>query len=295
MKVTYRWLKEYVDIDWEWPELVERLTMSGTEMETVDDLAARFQGVVVGGVLEVSPHPNADRLSVCRVDLGSAEESTIVCGAPNVAARQRVPVVLPGSQLPDGTAIRRTKIRGIESAGMICSEVELGLGDDSSGIMVLPEACQIGADFASQVGLDDAVIEFEVTPNRPDCLSVVGLAREVGALNGARLRLPEVSVAEAGEAAAASAGIDIEDPVGCPRYAGRVIRGVRVGPSPGWLRHRLLAIGQRPINNVVDATNFVMMELGQPLHAFDLQRLVEGRIVVRRARAGEHLETLDGE
>ena len=294
MKITYNWLKEYVDFDWDWRELVERLTMSGLEMETALDLGERFQGVVVGRVTEVSPHPNADRLSVCRVDLGDASPETIVCGAPNVAAGQLVPIIRPGFQLPTGTDIRRTRIRGVESAGMICSEVELGLGEDAEGIIVLPDTCQIGAPFAPQTGLDDIAIDFEVTPNRPDCLSVVGIAREVGALAEVELRVPSATVHESGEPASVAAAIEIEDPEGCPRYAGRVIRGVRVGPSPDWLRHRLLAVGQRPINNVVDATNLVMLELGQPLHAFDLERLDQRRIVVRRARPGEHLRTLDG-
>jgi len=294
MKITYNWLKEYVDFDWDWRELVERLTMSGLEMETAVDLGERFRGVVVGRVTEVSPHPNADRLSVCRVDLGDAAAETIVCGAPNVAAGQLVPVIRPGFQLPNGTDIRRTRIRGVDSAGMICSEVELGLGEDAAGIIVLPDSCRIGAPFAPQTGLEDIAIDFEVTPNRPDCLSVVGIAREVAALAETELRMPPAVVHENGTPASDAAAIEIEDPEGCPRYAGRVIRGLRVGPSPDWLRHRLLAVGQRPINNVVDATNFVMLELGQPLHAFDLTCLDGRRIVVRRARPGERLRTLDG-
>jgi len=294
MKITYNWLKEYVDFDWDWHELVERLTMAGLEMETTVDLGERFDGVVVGRVTEVAPHPDADRLSVCRVDLGEAPPETIVCGAPNVAAGQLVPVIRPGHQLPDGTDIGRTRIRGVESAGMICSEVELGLGENADGIIVLPETCQVGAPFDRQTGLDDIVIDFEVTPNRPDCLSMLGIAREVGALAQTELRVPSAAVQESGENAAAAAAIEIEAPDDCPRYAGRVIRGVRVGPSPDWLRHRLIAVGQRPINNVVDATNLVMLELGQPLHAFDLQRLDQQRIVVRRARPGERLQTLDG-
>ncbi len=293
MKITYNWLKEFTEVPWAWPELIERLTMTGLEREGVTDLGSRYQGLVVGLVLERQPHPNADRLSVCQVDLGGSI-ATIVCGAPNVAAGQKVAVILPGGELPDGTKIRRSKIRGVESAGMICSQAELGLGSDSGGILVLPDELEAGAPFAAQVGLDEVVLDFEVTPNRPDCLSLLGLAREVRALTGHPLRLPDHQVAESGPPTAASAAVAIEDPQGCPRYVARVIRNVHIGPSPLWLQHRLRALGMRPINNVVDATNLVMLELGQPLHAFDLGRLAESRIVVRRARAGEQLETLDG-
>ena len=295
MKITLNWLREYVDVDWDLPELVERLTMSGLEYEAVEDLGEHFGGVVVGAVLSRAQHPNADRLSVCEVDLGAGDPSTIICGAPNVDAGQRVAVVTPGQRLPDGTEIRTAEIRGVTSNGMICSEVELGLGDDASGILVLPDSFRVGAAFAAAAGLDDVVIEFEVTPNRPDCLSLVGIAREVGALNGAALRLPfPDDMGESGDPAADTARIDIEDAGDCPRYAGRIIRGVSVGPSPAWLQNRLRAVGLRPINNVVDVTNFVMMELGQPLHAFDLAHLRESRIVVRRARTGERLTVLDG-
>ena len=294
MKISLKWLREYVDVDWDVRELVERLTMAGLEEESVEDLGASLSGIVVGKVVEREQHPNADRLSVCRVDVGEAAPRTIVCGAPNVAAGQTVPVVLPGSQLPDGTAIGKAKLRGVASEGMICSQVELGLGDDSSGIMVLPDAWPAGAPFARAAGLDDVVIDFEVTPNRPDCLSLVGIAREVAALSGKPLRLPEASLAEGGPAVDSVTRVDIEDPDACPRYVARVLRGVRVGPSPAWLQDRLRAVGQRPINNVVDVTNFVMLELGQPLHAFDLHRLAGERIIVRRARGGETLRTLDG-
>lgn len=293
MKITYNWLKEFTEVPWPWPELVERLTMTGLEREGVEDLGSRYQGLVVGQVLERQPHPNADRLSVCQVELGGMVQ-TIVCGAPNVAAGQKVAVILPGHELPDGTKIRKSKIRGVESAGMICSQAELGLGSDGEGILVLPDELQAGAPFASQVGLDEVVLDFEVTPNRPDCLSLLGLAREVHALTGGPLRLPPHQVTESGAPTAQSAAVAIEDPEGCPRYVARVIRGVRIGPSPLWLQHRLRALGMRPINNVVDATNLVMLELGQPLHAFDLGTLAQSRIVVRRARAGETLETLDG-
>ena len=293
MKITYNWLKEYIDFDWDWSELVERLTMSGLELEAAEDLVQRYAGVVVGRVVERRDHPNADRLSVCRVDIGGAEQ-TIVCGAPNVAAGQKVPVILPGHSLSAGGEIKKTKIRGVESAGMICSEVELDLGDDASGIMVLDAAADVGACFAEYIGLADVLIDFEVTPNRPDCLSLVGIAREVGALTGAPLRLPPRDLQETGPPTADAVAIEIAASDLCPRYVGRVVRGVQVGPSPAWLQNRLQAVGQRPINNIVDIANYVMLEWGQPLHAFDLARLEEARIVVRRARRGETLETLDG-
>ena len=197
MKITYNWLKDYIDFAWDHAELVDRLTMSGLERESVEDLGKRYRGVVVGEVLECVRHPNADRLKVCKVGIGSSAH-TIVCGASNAAAGKKVPVILPGHSLPDGTLIGKSSIRGVESAGMICSEVELDLGSDASGIIELPPEMKTGKSFASQMGLDDVVIDFEVTPNRPDCLSVFGIAREVGALADAGLKLPPHSVAETG-------------------------------------------------------------------------------------------------
>ncbi|MCH2660423.1 phenylalanine--tRNA ligase subunit beta, partial [bacterium] len=293
MKITCNWLKDYVDYSWDWPELVERLTMAGLEYEGVDDLGKRLDGVVVGRVEACRPHENADRLTVCEVDVGSAV-NTIVCGAPNVAAGQTVAVALPGCTLPGGLVIKKAKIRGVESRGMICAEDELGLGDDHDGIMVLEDTLEIGSPFAAAVGLDDVIIYFEITPNRPDCLSLFGIAREVQVLTGNPLRAPQFALAESGVPTAEEVQIDIDVPDDCPRYVGRVVRGVKVGPSPTWLQRRLQAVGQRPINNIVDITNFVLLELGHPLHAFDLAKLDEKRIVVRRARGGETLETLDG-
>ncbi|MEE2658104.1 MAG: phenylalanine--tRNA ligase subunit beta [Candidatus Latescibacterota bacterium] len=293
MKITRDWLRDYVDYPWDVAELVDRLTMAGLEEEAVDDLATGLDGVVVGLVLSRHPHPNADRLSLCQVDIGDSKPSAIVCGAPNVATGQKVAVILPGSRLPDGREIRRTTIRGVESAGMICSEVELGIGADASAILVLPDSYEVGSPFAPQAGLDDVLIDFEVTPNRPDCLSLLGIAREVAALGGGTLQPPKTLVEENGEKAADLARIDIGDAGGCPRYVGRVIRGVTVGPSPKWLQNRLRAVGQRPINNVVDVTNYVMLELGQPLHAFDLNKLEGRRVIVRRAHAEVRLITLD--
>ena len=293
MKITYNWLKEYVDFAWDWPELVERLTMVGLEFEGVEDLGARYEGVVIGRVNTCCPHENADRLTVCQVDVG-AGVNTIVCGAPNVAAGQTVAVALPGTTLPGGMQIKKAKIRGVASEGMLCAEDELGLGDNHDGIVVLDENLPVGTSFAAATGLGDVVIDFEVTPNRPDCLSLLGIAREVHALTGNPLHFPNAQVPESGPATAEDVRIDIEAPDDCPRYVGRVVRGIEVGPSPQWLQRRLQAVGQRPINNIVDITNYVLLELGHPLHAFDLHALDQRRIIVRRARSGETLETLDG-
>ncbi|MFT5374741.1 MAG: phenylalanyl-tRNA synthetase beta chain [Candidatus Latescibacterota bacterium] len=293
MKITTNWLGDYIDYSWDWRELVERLTMAGLEFEGVDELGQRFDGVVIGHVLECEQHPNADRLSVCKVDVGDTT-NIIVCGAPNVAAGQKVAVALPGCTLPGGLKIKRAKIRGVESLGMICAEDELGLGENHDGIMVLNDSLKVGTPFAAATGLDDVVLDFEVTPNRPDCLSLVGIAREIQALTGNALRMPDMGIEESGIASGDAIAINIDAPADCPRYVGRVIRNVKVGPSPDWLQRRLQAVGQRPINNIVDITNFVLLELGQPLHAFDLDKLEQNRIVVRRAKADEKLETLDG-
>ncbi|MCK5525838.1 MAG: phenylalanine--tRNA ligase subunit beta [Candidatus Latescibacteria bacterium] len=294
MKVTYNWLKEFVDFDMNPSDLAEALTMAGLEVVAMEDLGARYAGCLVGRVLEKNKHPNADRLSVCRADVGK-EEVTVVCGAPNVAEGQKVPVATVGTKLPDGLVIKQATIRGVASCGMICSEVELGLGEDASGIMVLSDEAKVGAPLAEALGLDDVVFELELTPNRPDCLSVMGVAREIAAITGNPLRTPEIEVVAEGEPIDQWASVEIEDPKACPRYAARVITGVKVGPSPDWMRRRLEAVGLRAINNVVDATNYVLMELGHPLHAFDLNKVVERKIVVRRARDGEQLITLDGE
>ncbi|MCD6335279.1 MAG: phenylalanine--tRNA ligase subunit beta [Candidatus Latescibacteria bacterium] len=294
MKVTYNWLKEFVDFDLNPSDLAEALTMAGLEVVATEDLGARYAGCVVGRVLEKDKHPNADRLSVCRVDVGK-EEVTVVCGAPNVAEGQKVPVATVGTKLPDGLVIKQATIRGVASSGMICSEVELGLGEDASGILVLADEAKVGLPLSEVLGLDDVVFELELTPNRPDCLSVMGVAREIGAITGNPLRVPEIEVVEEGEPIDQWACVEIEDPEACPRYAARVITGVELGPSPDWMRRRLEAVGLRAINNVVDATNYVLMELGHPLHAFDLNNVAERKIVVRRARDGEQMMTLDGE
>jgi phenylalanyl-tRNA synthetase beta chain len=246
-------------------------------------------------VLERRAHPEAERLSVCRVDVGAGEPVEVVCGAPNVAAGQKVAVALPGTRLPDGTKLSRAKIRGVVSHGMICSSRELGLGEEHAGILVLDPTARVGAPLPEAIGSAGAVLEVGITPNRGDAASLLGLARDVRALLGGELRMPPTEPLESGAPAAASVAVRIEAPEACHHYVGRVVRNLRVGPSPAWLRQRLEASGLRAINNVVDATNLVLLELGQPLHAFDLARLRGGEIRVRRAAPGEKLETLDGE
>ncbi|RMG89038.1 MAG: phenylalanine--tRNA ligase subunit beta [Candidatus Dadabacteria bacterium] len=294
MRVPVSWLKEYVEFDLGPEALAERLTMAGLEVGAVERRGEGIEGVVVAQILEKGRHPNADRLSLCRVTDG-AETYEIVCGATNMAAGDKVALARVGARLPGGFKIKKTKIRGQVSYGMMCSERELGLGEDHSGILILPADAPVGADLLEYLGLPETVIEVEITPNRPDCLSVVGVAREVAALTGAALRVPEPRVPEEGPAVGELTSVEIRDPDLCHRYAARVIRGVRVGPSPLWLRRRLEACGVRSINNVVDVTNYVLLELGHPLHAFDRNRLVEGRIVVQRARDGERFTTLDGQ
>jgi phenylalanyl-tRNA synthetase beta chain len=294
MKIPYRWLREFVDTEAPVTEVAERLTMAGIEVAGVAPAAGGLSGVVVGEVREVAPHPGGGGLSLCRVVTGAGAWS-VACGAPNVRPGLRAAFAPPGAVLPDGRRLEVAVIRGVPSEGMLCSEAELGLGEDASVILGLDATAPVGADLVGHLGLDDPVLEVEVTPNRPDCLCVAGIAREVAALTRGRFLAPVVTLAETGPAASELATVAIEDPDGCARYAARVITGVRVGPSPGWLARRLRAAGLRPINNVVDATNYVLWELGHPLHAFDQARLVGRGVVVRRARAGESIQTLDGQ
>ncbi len=293
MRVPLEWLAEWIDLPPE-RELVERLEMGGFEDVQVERAGPDLSAIRVGRVLERRAHPDADRLSVCRVDVGGGDPVEIVCGAPNVAAGQKVAVALPGTPLPDGTKLGRAKIRGVVSNGMICSSRELGLGDEDQGILVLDPQARVGAPLPEAIGERPGVLEFGITPNRGDAASLLGIAREVRALCGGEIRLPPTEPPERGAAAAGSARVQIEARDACHRYVGRVVRRVRVGESPAWLRRRLEASGLRAINNVVDVTNLVLLELGQPLHAFDLARLRGGEVRVRRAAAGEKLETLDG-
>jgi phenylalanyl-tRNA synthetase beta chain len=290
MKVTWNWLSEWVDLPAAPEDLVHLLAMRGFPVQSVERGRALDPAIVVGHVLEAARHPNADRLSLCKVDIAS-EPLSIVCGAPNVAAGQRVAVAQVGAVLPDGTRLRRSKIRGVESQGMICSERELGLSEQSEGIWVIPGAPPIGTPVASLLGPQDAILDVEITSNRTDCMSVVGLAREIASARGGALK-PARPVRAEGSAPLPD--VAIEDPADCPRYMVRVVRGIRVGPSPAWLRGRLEASGLRSINNVVDATNYVLREFGQPIHAFDAAKVGGNAIRVRRARKGESLRLLDG-
>ena len=294
MRIPLSWLRQYVDVDLPPEELAHRLSMAGTEVEKIERIGD-WDDVVVGHVRNVSQHPNADRLSIVTVDHG-AGTSEVVCGAPNVAAGQKIAFASVGARLIDGysgepSRLKRSKIRGVVSEGMVCSEKELGLGDNHDGILVLDPDTEIGAPLGDIIG--DTILELELTPNRPDCLGIVGVAREVSASTGAELRQPSADYQTGDDDAASLARVVIQDPDLCPRYTASIIRGVKIGPSPKWLADALTSIGERPINNVVDATNYAMFELGQPLHAFDYDRVVDRTVVVRRARDGELLTTLD--
>ena len=293
MNVTLNWLKNYIDFELSPIELADRLTMLGVEVESVNQLGAELEGVVVGSVESIKPHPNADKLVLCQVDIGETEELQIVCGAPNVREGMLAPVATIGATLPIGLTIKRAKLRGETSHGMLCSEKELGLSEDASGLMELPTDIPLGTSISAALGLDDVVFELEITPNRPDCLSLIGVAREIRAETGNALKLPQVDFNEDATDIREITSVTIEAPDLCPRYAARVIRGVKVGQSPAWLQQRLESVGVGVINNIVDITNFVLMEYGQPLHAFDYHKLAENRIVVRRAAVGENITTLD--
>ncbi|HUN93431.1 MAG TPA: phenylalanine--tRNA ligase subunit beta [Burkholderiaceae bacterium] len=293
MLVTEEWLRSFVDPALRSEELADRLTMAGLEVESVEPVAPPCSGVVVGHVLGVAPHPNADRLRVCQVDAGTGATLSIVCGAPNVAAGQKVPCALPGAELPGGIRIKPTKMRGVESQGMLCSARELGLGDDHSGLLVLAADATPGGDVRRLLALDDHRFEIKLTPNRGDCLGVVGIAREVAALTGAPLRAPDTS--------AVAVNSDERLPVRvlaadlCGRFSGRVIRGVNArATTPEWIRRRLERCGQRPISALVDISNYVMLELGRPTHVFDLDR-IDGGLEVRWGRPGERVELLNGQ
>ncbi len=290
MRVSLAWLRDFVDVSLSPPELASRLVMAGLEVETVEQVGPRLDRVVVGRIESMRRHPDADRLTLCEVTDGETTRP-IVCGATNMKAGDRVALALEGALLPSGVKIKRSKIRGQSSEGMLCSATELGLGEDSAGILILPPDATPGAPLAEALGLGDTVLTVKVYPNRPDLLSVLGVAREVAALTGAPLRGPKVPAARPGDAGVPVAVADAAD---CPRYAGRRIDGIVVGPPPEWLTRRLEAAGVRSIDAVVDVTNYVMLELGQPLHAFEADRLAGPRIEVRRARPGERLRTLDG-
>ena len=293
MLVSLAWLKKYIEIPVDSDTLAEDLTMTGLNVEHRIGRGYSDENVVVGKVLEVKQHPNADKLTLCRVQVGPETTNEVVCGAPNVADGQTVLVALPGAKLPDGTKIRRAKIRGERSDGMICSERELGLGEDAAGIMVLDGDFEIGSPVADVLGPPDEVFELEITPNRPDLLSHVGVAREISAIYKVPLDPPHAAVG--GQKARADVDVEIADPDDCARYVGLRVSGIKVGVSPQWLTSALESVGLRSVNNVVDVMNYVMMEMGQPLHAFDFKTLHGSQIIVRRAEGHEKLLTLDGE
>ena len=295
MKLPLSWLREFVDVDLPPEELAHQLTMAGTEVGSVEVIGGTWDNVFVARVASIDPHPNADRLKLATVSL-HGEQVTVVCGAPNIAAGQAVAFARVGARLVDPRSgnietLRAATIRGVESAGMVCSERELAIGDDHAGILVLPDDAPVGAPLSDYLG--DVIFDLEVTPNRPDCMSVLGIAREVAALTGAALREPDLSYAEDGDPVEGVLNVEIADPALCPRYTASVIRGIQVGPSPRWMQDRLAKAGQRSINNVVDVTNYVMLEFGQPLHAFDFDTIAESRIVVRPAGEQEPFVTLD--
>ena len=296
MRVSWNWLCEHVDLEGLTPaEVADRLTMSGLEVEEIHELGTELDGIVVGRVATCAQHPDADKLQVTTVDAGQEEALPVVCGAPNCAEGVLAPIALPGATMPAGFKIKKSKLRGQPSHGMLCSSSELGLDEDHDGIMLL-EGVEPGTPIADALGLRDTVIELSVTPNRGDALSIRGVAREVAALFERATRVPpSFAVPPAEGDASGLVSIRIEDPAGCRRYAGRVLEDVRVGPSPDWMRNRLRAVGQRPVNNLVDVTNYVLFEYGQPLHAFDLDELAGPAIVVRDAAEGETVTTLDGQ
>lgn len=299
MKIPMKWLREYVDIKLDPAAYAERMIRTGTAVEGWEETGAQFEGVVVGKIVACENHPDSDHLHICAVDVGRAEPLQIVCGAPNARAGIRVAVALEGARLPGGK-IKKGKIRGVESFGMLCSGTELEvpaelyphIGDE--GIMELTGNLPLGADVKAEFGLGDVVMDYEILANRPDCLSVWGIARESAAALGEYCVMPEISVAEDGAGHFSDyATIEVHDTEACPRYCARVIEQVKIGPSPKWMREYLHAAGVRPINNIVDITNYVMLETGHPMHAFDLSKVRARTIIVRRAHPGEELTTLD--
>ena len=307
MKVSLKWLKEYVDVPDDLQAFCDRLDLTGTGVEGVEKTGAAFDRIVTAQVVEKERHPDSDHLWVCKVAVGEynlgedgkPEPLQIVCGAQNFEAGDHIVTALIGAELPGDFHIKKSKMRGVTSMGMNCSARELGLGDDHSGIMILPEDAPVGVPFAEYAGLSDTVLDLEITPNRPDCLSMAGMAREVGAMYRADVALPIHELEEDASLPSASelVTVEIEDPTRCPRYTARVIKDVKIGPSPQWLAERVAAAGARPINNVVDVTNYILFLYGQPLHSFDYDKLVsadgKAHIIVRAAGDGEHFTTLD--
>src|SRR3989440_9636588 len=307
MKITLNWLKQYVDFDWSPEQLAERLTMLGLEVEGVHKVGGEFEGIVVAQILTKDKVPGSDKLSVCKVNDGKGER-TIICGAQNHKPGDKVALILPNYALPlkagekEPFVIKERKVFGVVSQGMMCSPQELGLPDPVDGLLILREDAKMGRPFAEYLGRSggDVVYDLEITPNRPDLNSVIGIAREIAAVTGNPLRIPEVRNQKSEVSIESLVAVRIEDAELCPRYIARVVRGVKIGPGPDWLRSTLEKVGVRSINNVVDVTNYVMLETGQPLHTFDYRLLAKGAndkptIVIRRANAGEKFTTLDGQ
>lgn len=294
MRLSLNWLRDCVDIEMSPKELSLLLTMSGLEVESLEPIGQSLEEIIAARIIALTSHRGAERLSICRMDTGKGIVQ-VVCGAPNLETGLIVPMALPGTTLPNGVLVEEGRFRGELSVGMLLAEDEMGLTGDHTGIMILPSNLRPGDKVAEALSLQDWALEINVTPNRPDCASVIGVAREIAAITGKGLRRPEISFKEEeGAPIEGLARVSIEDPKGCPRYAAGMIRGVSMGPSPFWMRYRLHVSGVRGINNIVDVSNYVLLEMGQPLHAFDYDRLIEGRIVVRRAAQGEFFTTLDG-
>ncbi|WP_022820096.1 phenylalanine--tRNA ligase subunit beta [Fusobacterium russii] len=293
MLISLNWLKQYVDIKENIEELANALTMIGQEVEAIEIQGKYLDKVVIGQIVEFERHPNADKLTLLKVDIGEEENLQIICGATNHKLNDKVVVAKIGAILPGDFKIKKNKIRDIESYGMLCSEVELDLGEDKSGIIILPEDAPIGKEYREYLNLNDVIFELEITPNRPDCLSHIGIAREIAAYYGRKVKYPSIDLRESIESVNTLIKVNIEDKDRCKRYMGRIIKNVEIKDSPDWLKDRIRSMGLKPINNVVDITNFVMFEYNQPMHAFDFDKL-QGNINVRAAKAREQITTLDG-
>jgi phenylalanyl-tRNA synthetase beta chain len=294
MRLSLNWLKEFVAINQTPAELAEILTMAGLEVENIEQKGRNLNDIIVSRILDIKPHPQADRLFICKLDAGEKDVS-VVCGATNIRKNDTVPLALPGTVLPDGIAIKESRIRGEISHGMLLAEDEMGLTEDHSGIMILPDDVRPGHSLPDVMNLEDWILEVTLTPNRIDCASVVGVAREIGALTNTTITIPEPHFQENNTPIEDLASVTVLDSQGCPRYAAGLADQIKIGPSPFWMRYRLHVSGIRAINNVVDITNYVLMELGQPLHAFDYHRLMGRKIVVKRAENGQFFTTLDGQ
>ena len=294
MLISLNWLKQYVDIKEDIKELENALTMIGQEVEAIDIQGKDLDHVVIGEIVSYDKHPNSDKLTLLKVNVGGEEPLQIVCGAPNHKLGDKVVVATIGAVLPGNFKIKKSKIREVESFGMLCSEVELGLGEDADGIIILPADAEVGMEYREYANLNDVIFELEITPNRPDCLSYIGIAREIAAYYSRKVKYPVASFTETIEPTSKNIKVDIEDKNRCKRYMGRIIKNVEVKESPEWLKTRIRAMGLKPINNIVDITNFVMLEYNQPMHAFDLDKVSGSTIVVRGAKENEKIVTLDG-